>query len=112
MHSHYWERGTRSFLYTERSFWNQKAHYFFCEGLSLDRIVRQEILSAYSPCILMTVVRMLFFYVLNLTIFVKRGRTIAICFGWVVVCVFLNGAFVCCRRKVLESLLNDLFIGY
>jgi hypothetical protein len=89
MHSHYWERGTRSFLCTGRSFWNQKGHYFFCKGLSLDRIVRQEIISAYSPRILMTVVRMLFFDVLNLTIFVKSGTSVSqfVSTGWWFVCI-------------------------
>jgi hypothetical protein len=80
MHSHCTERGTHSFLYTER--------FFFCKGLLLVNIVRQEILSAYSPCILMTVVRMLFFDVLNLTVFLKRGTSVSqfLSAGWWFVC--------------------------
>ena len=51
--------------------------------------MRQEILSAYSSCILMTVVRMLFFDVLNLTIFVKRGTSVSqfVSAGWWFVCI-------------------------
>jgi hypothetical protein len=95
MHSHYTERGTRPFLYTERSFWNQKAHYFFLQGPVTGpyREARNPI--RISPCILMTVVRMLFFVVLNLTIFVKRGASVSrfVSAGWWFVC-FLT-TFLC-----------------
>jgi len=60
----------------------------FLQGPVSDRNVRQEILSSCSPCILMTVVRMLFFDVLNLTIFVKKGTSVSqfVTAGWWFVC--------------------------